>query len=310
MESRFNYFDNPIRFKVFQLAGVVLKLLGFIGVGTYLSQFILSEFIGIDFVNLEIDIFEMEGEIEQRTTLLLMQALNAIFVYLVLPLIYVFFFQRDLTQVFLIKKERLGSFILMSFFIFIAALPFITQLIEFNRQLQIPERLSDLQENLLRMEKRVQQVSDVIVLYDYWYEVIPILLVIGVLAAIGEEFLFRGVIQNEIHGIFGNLHVAIWISAILFSFVHFQFQGFLPRMFLGGLLGYLYYWSGSLLVPIFIHFVNNTLTFFLINYAKRQDEAPFQISDSLGITLLSTFIFLILLLAYYQLYLKIKKMSY
>lgn len=310
MENQFNYFDNPIRLKIFQLAGVVLRLLGFIIVGAFLSRLLFSLITSTNLTDFDRMIFEMEGETEARFFLLLMQALNAIFVYFVLPILYVFFFQKNLKQIFLIRKKRLGSFMLISLFIFITALPFISQLIEFNQQLQLPERLSDLQEIFLGMEERAQKVTDLIVLYDYWYEIIPILFVIAVLAGIGEELLFRGVIQNEIYGIFKNPHVAIWISAVLFSFIHFQFQGFLPRMVLGGLLGYLYYWSCSLLVPIFIHFVNNVLTFTLINYARRQDETLINTSTSLGITVISTIICIMLVIACYRLSLKVKKMSY
>ncbi|MBD3630368.1 type II CAAX endopeptidase family protein [Cyclobacterium sp.] len=310
MENQFNYFYNPIRLKILQLTGVVLRLLGFIFVGAFLSQLLLSVFTGTNLTDSERMIFEMEGETGTRFFLLQMQALNAIFVYFVLPILYVFFFQKNLKPIFVIRKKRLGSFILISLFIFLTALPFISQLIEFNQQIQLPEKLSALQEVILRMEERAQKVTDLIVLYDFWYEIIPILFVIAVLAGVGEELLFRGVIQNEIYGIFKNPHVAIWISAVLFSFIHFQFQGFLPRVVLGGLLGYLYYWSGSLLVPIFIHFVNNVLTFALINYVVRQDETILNTSTSLGITVISIIICIVLIIACYRLSLKVKMMSY
>ena len=54
-----------------------------------------------------------------------------------------------------------------------------------------------------------------------------------------------------------NPHVAIWLAALIFSAIHMQFQGFLPRMLLGAILGYLYHWTGNLWVPIFAHLVNN-----------------------------------------------------
>jgi hypothetical protein len=54
-----------------------------------------------------------------------------------------------------------------------------------------------------------------------------------------------------------NPHVAIILSAAIFSFIHFQFYGFLPRMFLGILLGYMFYITGSLWTSILMHFLNN-----------------------------------------------------
>jgi len=68
---------------------------------------------------------------------------------------------------------------------------------------------------------------------------------------------FRGMLQPQLLRATKNIHVAIWTTAILFSAFHLQFFGFVPRMLLGALFGYLYYWSGNLLMPMFAHFVNN-----------------------------------------------------
>ena len=83
------------------------------------------------------------------------------------------------------------------------------------------------------------------------------LIMIGLLPAIGEELVFRGVVQKIFHQWSRNIHIAIWTTAFVFSAMHMQFYGFLPRMVLGGMLGYMLAWSGSLWLPIFAHFVNN-----------------------------------------------------
>jgi len=80
---------------------------------------------------------------------------------------------------------------------------------------------------------------------------------IAILPAIGEELLFRGVLQRIFANWTKNIHLGVWIAAILFSAMHMQFYGFLPRMMLGVLFGYLFVWSGSLLLPILCHFINN-----------------------------------------------------
>ena len=70
--------------------------------------------------------------------------------------------------------------------------------------------------------------------------------------------LFRsGVIQKQLTRFFRNHHAGIWVAAILFSALHMQFYGFIPRMFLGVLFGYLLVWTGSIWMPITAHFVNN-----------------------------------------------------
>lgn len=83
------------------------------------------------------------------------------------------------------------------------------------------------------------------------------LLVIALIPAIGEELTFRGVLQQALTKGCKNVHVAVFITAFVFSFIHFQFYGFLPRMFLGLLLGYLYYYSRSIWTSILMHFINN-----------------------------------------------------
>jgi hypothetical protein len=94
------------------------------------------------------------------------------------------------------------------------------------------------------------------------------LFMIAFLPAIGEELLFRGFIQKIFTNLTKNHHWGIWISAILFSALHIQFYGFIPRVFLGALFGYMLVWSGSMWLPIIGHFLNNgiaVIAYFLIN---------------------------------------------
>src|SRR5690606_6262686 len=70
--------------------------------------------------------------------------------------------------------------------------------------------------------------------------------VISIVAGLSEEIVFRGILQTKLWQWFGNVHVAIWVSAFLFSAIHMQFFGFVPRMLLGALFGYLFYFSGNI----------------------------------------------------------------
>ncbi len=100
-------------------------------------------------------------------------------------------------------------------------------------------------------------------------ELIIALFVIAVLPAIGEELVFRGLIQNELKRLTQNVHVAIWVSALLFSAFHLQFFGFVPRLLLGALFGYLYYWSGNLSMAVLAHFTNNAVAVFSLYYYQQ-----------------------------------------
>jgi hypothetical protein len=84
-------------------------------------------------------------------------------------------------------------------------------------------------------------------------------MMVAVLAAIGEELIFRGLLQRLFLEWTRNVHVAVFISAFIFSAFHLQFYGFFGRLVLGLILGYLFVWTGSLWVPIAVHFVNNAM---------------------------------------------------
>ena len=85
------------------------------------------------------------------------------------------------------------------------------------------------------------------------------ILIIGVLAGFGEELFFRGTFMRLMTTGRVNPHVAIWTVAVVFSAMHLQFFGFVPRTLLGAYFGYLLYWSRSLWVPIIIHASNNII---------------------------------------------------
>jgi membrane protease YdiL (CAAX protease family) len=89
-------------------------------------------------------------------------------------------------------------------------------------------------------------------------------LMMAILPAFGEELLFRGVLQRQFHKIVGNPHMAIMLTAIIFSAIHLQFLGFFSRAILGMLFGYLFYFSRNIWLPIIAHFINNFLALMLI----------------------------------------------
>ena len=89
-------------------------------------------------------------------------------------------------------------------------------------------------------------------------------LIIGVLAGFSEELFFRGGLQRLLTAAGLNAHVAIWLIAIVFSALHLQFYGFVPRVLLGVLFGYMLLWSGSLWLPVLMHIINNSVYVFTV----------------------------------------------
>ncbi|MDE5813952.1 MAG: CPBP family intramembrane metalloprotease, partial [Muribaculaceae bacterium] len=129
---------------------------------------------------------------------------------------------------------------LIMLLIYFAAMPALNQIVFWNQEVHLPESMSGFEDWCRRMEKLAEdQTSGLLDSTDISTTVMNIF-VIGVLTGIGEEFFFRGGLQRILTYCKVNHHVAIWTTAIVFSALHFQFFGFVPRVLLGALFGYLY----------------------------------------------------------------------
>ena len=128
--------------------------------------------------------------------------------------------------------------------------PFIGLLLEWNMMIPFPDWL-------LSSDGKSEAIVEAFLKMSTYWDLLFTLLVVAVVPAIGEELLFRGYLQQSFSKWLSNPHVAIIVTAVLFSAIHLHFQGFFPRFILGVLLGYLFYWSGSLWLPILAHFTNN-----------------------------------------------------
>lgn len=137
--------------------------------------------------------------------------------------------------------------------------PLINFLAGINSEIHFPEWLSGMETWMRNAEDTAANLTDAFLKTDGIGGLLFNLFMIAVLPALGEELLFRGVIQRILTDLTRNVHLGIWLSAALFSALHLQFFGFLPRMVLGAMFGYLLVWSGSLWLPILAHFINNAL---------------------------------------------------
>ncbi len=130
---------------------------------------------------------------------------------------------------------------------------------ELNQAVSFPESLKGLEALLKGMEDKLAETTKFFTDFTSFWQFLLVFLVIAVIAGIGEELLFRGLIMRKLLLGTGNPHIAIWLSAFIFAVIHFQFYGILPRMMLGVLFGYFYLWTGNIRVPIFAHIFNNGL---------------------------------------------------
>lgn len=159
-----------------------------------------------------------------------------------------------------------------------AFMPFISWLMWVNQQLHLPNSLAHIEQWMKQSEDAAALLTIEFLKADNIYALFINLLVIAVLPAIGEEFLFRGALQNFFRQVTRNKHAAVWLVAIIFSAVHGQFFGFFPRVFLGAVLGYAYLFTGNLWVSVLMHAANNGFAV-LCTYAPINQQLPPLLQD-------------------------------
>ncbi len=161
-----------------------------------------------------------------------------------------------------------------------SAVPLINLIHIFNQQMELPSFLSGIETWMKESEANAERITEVFLSIKSTQELFYNLLIVAVLPALGEELLFRGVLQKLFKELTNNVHAAVIITAILFSAIHMQFYGFFPRMLLGLMFGYLLVWTGSIWVPIIAHLINNGAAVIFAYYAQ-QNNLPFD-QDTVG----------------------------
>lgn len=207
------------------------------------------------------------------TSLRIMQILNQIGVF-VIPTLFFAALTEKKPLTYLGFKPFKPILLIITISLIISISPFNTLLIEWNEKIQLPAGLERIEEWMRTTEDNTEKLIEKIVSYSDTQSILINILMIGILPAIGEELLFRAVLINIFKGMFKNIHVAVWVSALIFSAFHLQFFGFFPRMLLGLLFGYIYVWSGSLWLPIIAHFINN-ITVLTVMYLSKSGMNQF-----------------------------------
>jgi len=190
-----------------------------------------------------------------KLPLFLMQGFGTLIGLVLAPIILLTTFRQSVRQLFpgpLFTQPVLLTVVIVFVFMAVNSI-----FIEWNQNIDLPDFLAGFEEWAKSTEKKLQELTTYLTQFNSISELVIALIVIAVLPAIGEELVFRGIIQRELYRGTGNIHVSIWVAAAIFSAIHLQFYGFVPRLLLGALFGYFYYWSGNLFFSILAHFVNN-----------------------------------------------------
>lgn len=260
---------------------ILLTVLSFISLGMYLLVPNIYLLIGaaVTGTDLESIISAMKLEGPQplyQSLFLVVQGLSAFTSFILVPWLFLKYYEKgDVNEVLAFRGYRyFNSEIVM--LITIVFMVVNAPIIEWNMNLQFPDVIHA---PLKSFEQMAAEATKFLTNFYSLPYFMASIVVIAIIPAIGEELLFRGMIQRYGMKIFSNPHVAIWVTAFAFSAFHMQFFGFVPRMLLGALFGYLYFYSGNLWYSVIAHFTNNGFTI-LMMYLHQQGVSEMDIEST------------------------------
>jgi uncharacterized protein len=158
----------------------------------------------------------------------------------------------------------------IAFLMILVNIPFVSWLVELNSRFHLPESLAGLEAQLKASEELANSMTKAFLSGTTTVDLLINLFVVALIPAITEEFLFRGALQRFINYCFGNTHAAVLSAALIFSAIHGQIYGFLPRMVLGMLLGYIFAYSGSIWPAVVVHFINNAISILVVHFKLEE----------------------------------------
>ncbi|WP_226390021.1 CPBP family intramembrane glutamic endopeptidase [Penaeicola halotolerans] len=201
----------------------------------------------------------------------LLQAISAIGGFIVGPLIYLWVLDKAKVKELLPFKVTSTKQLVMTIPIMFVFIIGISSIIEFNMNLTFPEPF----ESWARaQEDQLAELTKMLTTFDGFGMFLVGIFVVAVIPGIGEELLFRGVMQPLLIKATKSHHVGIWLAAIIFGLIHMQFYGVIPRILLGAAFGYLYHYSGSLVIPMLAHFFNNAFSLSMAYLAQLEIIDP------------------------------------
>jgi len=186
------------------------------------------------------------------------QVTQSIGLFIIPPLLIGFLYERSAWTYLCAKHTGNTGLYLVVLLLMFVSLPFINWIIDLNQMMKLPAFMKGVEDWMKSAEEQANKLTETFLAGRSFTNFLFNLFMIAVLPAVGEEFMFRGLLQKLFSGIFKNAHIAIIFTGFLFGAMHMQFYGILPRMLLGMIFGYLFYWSGSIWLPVFAHFVNNS----------------------------------------------------
>ena len=233
----------------------------------------------------------------------LIQILGSVGTFIVPALLFSYLFEGDLFSYYKFRNPTGWMPMILVILMMVSVIPFINYMAEINMKMEIPIRAID--QVLRSLESSAEEMMVAFTATKNLGGLLVNLLMIGVIAAVGEELIFRGLLQKLMIQMVRNVHVGVLITAVLFSAFHFQFFSFLPRFVLGIILGYLMFYGRSIWYPILAHFANNAMgvIYYYFNSRGSADDLLEEIGTSTLIpvaAVISLALFLIFAILWYS----------
>lgn len=179
----------------------------------------------------------------------------------------------------IVKKPKPYSVLFYVLLVFLVATPFIAFSNEINQLMRLPQFMSGIENWMKAKETQAEHLMEAFIKVNNPWDIVIAVFLMAVIPAICEEFLFRGVIASLLQEWTKNIHWAAWISGFIFSAIHLQFYGFLPRFIMGVMLAYLFLWSGNIWFSVAAHFLNNFMAVMGQVITQKNTSAKKDITD-------------------------------
>ncbi|MEX2370677.1 MAG: CPBP family intramembrane glutamic endopeptidase [Bacteroidales bacterium] len=265
-----NDFRKPILSGQSPLAMFVFSSMGVLLIGL-LFQLTGMLFTVLFFDVSVFDLLELQGDEENKVinAIKFLQIFGALGTFVFSSFLISFFYTGSWFGYFHFGREINPRAAVLLVLIMVAALPFVNFLTDINQRFEIPfETAADY---LRQLEDKTENMMMTLIRADNIGALLVNIFMIAIIPAVGEELVFRGLIQRHLTEMFKNGHLAVIVASVIFSLVHFQIFSFLPRFFLGLILGYAFYYGKTIWYPMIAHLVNNTLgVVFYYYYTKGQ----------------------------------------
>ncbi len=301
MRRKFDLFYNiPVWNKIF--------FAFYISIACLLIFFFIALFLAVIFYDVsfaEAKRFIISGlDFDNTGVIRLFQIFQTIGAFIIPAFILAYIFHPNYTEYLKMNKKPAVISICLSVLSVLIFIPAINLLADFNSGIDLPDFMGKLENKIVDLESDAGSLMESFLSVQTIKGYIANIIMIAILPAVGEELLFRGIFQRLFIEWTKNTHIGIFISAFLFSFIHMQFFGFLPRLLLGVYFGYLFVWSRTIWLPVIAHFVNNAfaVSYYYFSGYNMEKSGIDQLAGSKGdfiFPVISFLVFIILVISVY-----------